>query len=187
MDKKNLQIIEAIFFLKGNEGIGIEEISEIMNSDIKIITELIERYIAEIQVDEKRGFEIKKYGELYKLVTKKELFDDLNKVVINKNIRLTQAGLETIAIISYKQPITRPDIEKIRGVNSDYAIKKLVLFDLIEEKGRSDSPGMPILYGTTQKLLDKFNISSLDELPEFKKIMNDETNTTTELKLFDYD
>ncbi len=186
MDKKNLQIIEAIFFLKGNEGISLEEISEIMNLDIKNIKDLVQRYIAEIQVDEKRGFEIKKYGEHFKLVTKKELFDDLNKVVINKNIRLTQAGLETIAIISYKQPITKPEIEKIRGVNSDYAIKKLVLFDLIEEKGRAETPGMPILYGTTEKLLDKFNISSLDELPEFKKIMNDESNAT-ELKLFNYD
>ena len=128
--KHNMKLIEAVLFVKGEDGIDIKELSQMIHEKEKETLDLIKRYIAEILIDENRGFTIKKFGEHYKLVTKKELFDGLSTVIINKNSRLTQAALETLTIIAYKQPLSKIDIERIRGVSSEYAVKKLLTFDL---------------------------------------------------------
>jgi segregation and condensation protein B len=186
MKKEEIQLIEAVLFIKGNEGIDIKDLSVVLKKSQKITKDLIERYIAEVSSDDKRGFEVKLFGDVYKLVTKINLFDSLNKIVIDKQARLTQAALETLTIIAYKQPISKTEIERIRGVNADYAVRKLLTFDLIEETGRAQTAGLPIIYGTTPLFLDKFDIKKLDDLPEFKQLV-DEGDITREMKLFDYD
>ena len=105
--------------------------------------------------------------ERYKLVTKPALAELVKKYLNSNNItELTGAALETLAIIAYKQPITRIDVDEIRGVQSSSMIQRLQLLELIKENGRLDAPGRPILYVTTDKFLDYFGLESLDQLPE---------------------
>ena len=108
------------------------------------------------------------FGDKYKLVTKKEYKEYLKKLVPDEEDLLTQSNLETLAIIAYNQPITRLQVEEIRGVSATHTMRKLLMRDLIKELGRSELPGRPILYGTTDFFLDYFGINSLEELPKIK-------------------
>ncbi|MBR6638399.1 MAG: SMC-Scp complex subunit ScpB, partial [Lachnospiraceae bacterium] len=97
---------------------------------------------------------------------KKEMYEYLIKVACTpKKHVMTDVLLETLAIVAYKQPVTRQDIEKVRGVSSDHAVNKLIEYNLIEEKGRLDAPGRPILFGTTEEFLRNFGVKSLDDMP----------------------
>ena len=173
-------IIEGLLFVVGDEGLTIQEISEIIEQEEKITKENIEQLMKEYESTE-RGIRIEIFGEKYKLVTKKEYKEYLKKLVPDEEELLTQANLETLAIIAYNQPITRVQIEEIRGVGSVHIIRKLLMTDLIKEKGRSELPGRPILYGTTDYFLDYFGIKSLDQLPEIKI----EENEDEEQNLFE--
>ena len=102
----------------------------------------------------------------YQLATKKEYYDYLIKAEMNaKKPKLTEIMLETLSIVAYKQPVTRLEIEKIRGVKSDHAVNKLIEYNLIKELGRLDAPGRPVLFGTTEEFLRSFGLTSPKELP----------------------
>lgn len=139
----------------------IAECLEVPNSDIgKAIGELIERY------ERSGGLYLQIHKGKYQLTTKPGLGAVIEKFLgLQATSRLSKAGIETLAIIAYKQPITRPKLDDIRGVNSDGVIKSLLSKGLIEELGRSEGPGRPIIYGTTTEFLQYFGLSSLDNLP----------------------
>ena len=115
---------------------------------------------------ENRGTRIIEVDNAFKLCTKKEMYEYLIRVAKQpKRYVLTDVLLETLSIIAYKQPVTKLEIEKIRGVKSDHAVNKLVEYGLVEETGRMDAPGRPLLFGTTEEFLRRFSVQSLDELP----------------------
>jgi len=175
-------IIEGILFLKGEEGASFEE----LKSTLEITEDELKKYIIKLEEDykaESRGITIQQFGNIYKLVTKKEHKNYYEKLVLEESLNeLSDQALETLAIIAYNEPITRQQIDDIRGVSSVYVLRKLQLKGLIYEIGRSDLPGRPILFGTTNKFLDYFGIKSKEELPkiEEKEIISDE-----EINLFE--
>ncbi|MBR5738528.1 MAG: SMC-Scp complex subunit ScpB [Lachnospiraceae bacterium] len=136
-----------------------------------------------------RGIRIIRLEDAYQLVTKKEYYEVLIRIASQpaKPV-LTDVMMEVLSIIAYKQPVTRSEIERIRGVSSDYSINRLIEFNLVEEKGRQDSPGRPILFGTTEEFLRRFGLSSVSELPPIDEellaraaaLEEDETSTEME-------
>ncbi len=156
--------IEAILFSMG-EAVPIKELSKALEVDEptleKIINNLIDKYDAE-----DRGIKLVKLEDSYQLCTKNEYYDVLSKLVnMPKKHVLTDTLMETLSIVAYKQPITRQEIEAIRGVSCVHAINKLVEYNLIAEVGRLDAIGRPILFGTTEDFLRSFGVQSMDELP----------------------
>ena len=165
MDYKGL--IEGLLFVVGDEGLTLIDLCSIIGVSDDVVLSNLNELINDYEKSD-RGIRIELFGESYKLVTKKEYKDYLKKMVPDEEDLLTQSNLETLAIIAYNQPITRMQIEEIRGVNSSHVVRKLLMRDIICEKGRSDLPGRPILYGTTDFFLDYFGINSLEQLPEIK-------------------
>lgn len=156
--------IEAILFAMG-ETVTAEQIAAALEHDVdtirKIIHHLMDKYDAE-----DRGIRIIELEDAYQLCTKNEYYEVLSKIVnLPKKHVLTDVQLETLSIIAYKQPITRAEIEAIRGVSCVHAINKLVEYHLIEEVGRLEALGRPILFGTTEDFLRSFGVKSTDELP----------------------
>ena len=168
-------VIEGILFLSGDDGISIDEISNIINKDKEEIKKIIKELYHDYE-DENRGIRLEYLGEKFKLTTKAEHKKYYTKLVNEENNTLSESSLEVLAIIAYSGPITRIDIDNIRGVNSSYIIRKLLIKGLIEECGRSDVPGKPRIYKVTNKFLDYFGLGSIDELPkiEIKESNNNE-------------
>lgn len=171
-------IIEGLLFLSGEEGLTLEEICNITESEKQIVTDSIKSLYEDYENSD-RGIQIEYLGNHFKLTTKsihKEYYKKLIKQ--EEDSVLTQSALETLAIIAYNAPITRVDIDNIRGVNSSYVVRRLLLKGLIEDVGKSDAPGRPKLYNVTSKFLDYFGLGSIDELPKLEqKEMEDlETN-----------
>lgn len=168
-------IIEGLIFASGDEGITKKQISKILDLPEKTIEHLIE----ELKFDYEhvnRGITLMQQNEVYHLTTKPEHNEYYKKWLQQpRTTRMSQASLETLAIIAYKQPITRVEIEEIRGVNSDYAVQNLLTRSLIEIVGRKDSIGRPILYGTTKEFLTYFGLSSLDDLPSLPEDIDQES------------
>lgn len=166
-------IIEAILFSAGRPVTQKELVLtlEIAEEDIKsIISTMQEEY-----KKEERGMEIIKIDDSYQLCTKKELYDFVYPILDKRSTpNLSNAALETLAIIAYNPQITRPEIESIRGVSADGCVYKLLEYGLIEEAGKADLPGKPMSYKTTEDFLRKFGYSSLEELPELPKYKIDE-------------
>lgn len=173
-------IIEGLLFVCGDEGLSKNKISEILEISCDEVNNLINDMINEYN-ESNRGIRVEFFGDFIKLVTKKEYKDYLKKLVPDEEDFLTQSNLETLVIIAYNQPITRIQIDELRGVNSNHVIRKLLMRDLIKEVGRSDFPGHPILYGTSDYFLDYFGIKSLDELP----IIEDHSEEDNEENLFE--
>lgn len=169
-------LIEGLLFVVGEEGLTLIDLCSIIGVDDDVILNNLNELIKDYENSD-RGIRIELFGESYKLVTKKEYKDYLKKLVPDEEDLLTQSNLETLAIIAYNQPITRMQVEEIRGVNSSHVVRKLMMRDLICEKGRSDLPGRPILYGTTDFFLDYFGINSLDQLPQVELPDSDDTET----------
>lgn len=166
--------LEALLFAYGHEGVSFEDLEKALNLSPEDLRKLIKEY-QETFENQNRGIKLVQYGGVYKLVTKKDYHDLIAKTMNFKTKRnLSQAALETLAIIAYKQPITRLEIEEIRGVNSDMMVRRLEAMDLIRACGRADSIGRPILYEVTDAFLDVFQLTSLDELPEIKIEMMDD-------------
>lgn len=170
MEKTKLcSLVEGLLFISGDEGISLEEIAMISETDTTRVRNIIEQLQYEYQTDEKRGFLITKFSNKYKLSTKPQNYDYFIKLTnIKKEARLSQASLETLAIIAYKGPITRGEIETLRGVNSDNVIAKLKARELIEEAGKSELAGKPILYRVTEEFMKSFNLTSLSDLPKLE-------------------
>ena len=157
--------IEAILFTMG-ESVELSKIAKAIEHDEattkKIIYNLMDKYESE-----DRGIKIIELEDSFQMCTKTELYDYLIKVASQpKRQVLTDVMLETLSIIAYKQPVTRTEIESIRGVKCDHAINKLIEYNLIGEVGRLDAPGRPLLFGTTEDFLRKFGVQSIEDLPE---------------------
>lgn len=157
--------IEALLFAHG-EPLNLSDLSNHLEENIKKIEIVVQELIDEYESIQSRGIKIIKIKGKLQLVTKGENADYLQKLLKkNKRQSLSQASIESLAIIAYKQPITRVDIDEIRGVKSESAIQRLIERDLIREVGRLEVPGKPILYGTTDEFLKQFGIRDLKELP----------------------
>lgn len=157
--------IEALLFVSGNP-LTIKDFSNALNLEEDLILNILKEMINEYELDEERGIKLISINKEYQLVTKSKNSDYIQKLLKkNKRQSLSQASLESLAIVAYKQPITRIDIDEIRGVKSESAIQKLIERDLIRETGRLDVPGRPILYGTTEEFLRQFGLKELKELP----------------------
>lgn len=170
--------IEGLLFVSGNEGISLHEIASILQIDEEEASFLIEEMKKEYE-QPSRGMKIEKIAGKYQLTTKREHAHFYEKLVETPSYsKLSQAALETLAIIAYNQPITRAEIEEIRGVKSDKAIATLVSRMLIEDVGRAEGSGRAILYGTTELFLQYFGLSSLDELPPLPEDVEDPLDET---------
>ena len=167
MDYPTLKsIIEGLLFAAGDEGLEAGQIAEITEQDKKLVKEII----ADLQSEYKtagRGMQIIETGGAYRMATLPEHAVYYERLASSpQRSGLSQAALETLAIIAYKQPITRVEIEELRGVKSDRALQTLLAKELIREVGRAEAVGRPILYGTTKAFLEYFGLNSLNDLPE---------------------
>lgn len=157
-------IVEGMLFVSG-EPLTLRDIAINLEATPKYIEELLEDMIKDYESEE-RGIKLISINGGFQLVTKAEHSEYIQKLLKkNKRQSLSQASLESLAIVAYKQPITRIDIDEIRGVKSDSAIQKLIEKELIKEIGRLEVPGRPILYGTTEEFLRQFGLQDLKELP----------------------
>lgn len=162
--------IEAVLFTMGNS-VETSKIAAAIEQDTattrKIIRNLMDKYNAE-----DRGIKIIELEDSFQMCTKAEYYENLIRVAAQpKKQVLSDAALETLSIIAYKQPVTRLEIEQIRGVKSDYAVNKLIEYNLITELGRLDAPGRPILFGTTEDFLRSFGLKSVEDLPAISSEM----------------
>jgi segregation and condensation protein B len=173
--------VEAILFTMG-EAVEIRRIAEAVGHDEDTVRNCI-RALSDRYKDESFGIQIIELDGSFQMCTKPEMYESIIKLTnVPKKHVLTDVLLETLSIVAYKQPITKADIESIRGVNSDHSINKLLEYGLIEEVGRKNAPGRPCLFGTSEEFLRHFGISSIDELPvitpekmeEFKSEAEDE-------------
>lgn len=165
-------VLESLLFVVGDEGLSLDEIKNVLELDIEECKKIIE----DLSLDYKdRGIEISLLGNRYKLTTKKENKEYIQKLVtLSDSDTLSESALETLAIIAYNQPVTRLAVDEIRGVSSSYLMRKLVYKNLICEVGRSETAGRPILYGTTPLFLDYFGLQDIKELPQMQVEENDE-------------
>jgi segregation and condensation protein B len=162
-------VLEGVLFLVGDEGLTLERIKAVLDIDDEQLNNILSEIKKEYNQDN-HGVNIEIFGDNVKLVTKKQYKEYYEKLVeYERNSTLSQASLETLAIIAYNEPVTRSFVEDIRGVDSSHIIRKLLFRDLIKEIGRSDLPGRPILYGTTSLFLDCLGLSSIEQLPKIEK------------------
>jgi len=156
--------IEAILFTMG-ESVELSKIAYAIGHDDKTTEKIIHQMMDKYEADD-RGVRIIELDGAFQMCTKKEMYEYLIRIAKQpKRHVLTDVLLETLSIIAYKQPVTKLEIEKIRGVKSDHAVNKLVEYNLVEEKGRLDAPGRPLLFGTSEEFLRRFGIQSTQELP----------------------
>ncbi len=159
-------IMEGILFIVGDEGITLEQAQEVLDASQEKVVAVFEELQRQYS-DDNRGMEIVNYGGVYKFLSKAIIHPYAEKLFqTTKKVGLSQSALETLAIVAYKQPITRVEVEEIRGVGCDMMLRKLMARNLIEETGRSEAPGRPILYSVTSEFMDSFKLLSLDELPD---------------------
>ena len=171
LDKqKYYAVIEGALFLTGDEGCSLKELSVILDVPVKEVEGYIDEMMERYQYDESKGLMIVLLGSKYKLATKIIYKPYFEKMIAQAEASLSNAALETLAIIAYNQPVTRSRIEDIRGVSSDAMVRKLQAKALIKEVGREDTPGKPILYGVSDEFMDAFNLTSLAELPDLKSV-----------------
>lgn len=157
-------VIEAILFTMG-ESVEINKIAAAIEHDEETTRKLIHNMMDKYEKED-RGVKIIELEDSFQMCTKSDMYEYLIKVAKQpRKYVLTDVQLETLSIIAYKQPITKIEIEKIRGVKSDHAVNKLVEYNLVCELGRLDAPGRPILFGTTEEFLRRFSVHSLEELP----------------------
>ena len=171
-------ILEGLLFVVGDDGLTINQmmdILEISNDEAKeLLAALKERY----EKDDS-GIRISFLGNTFKLTTKKEHREYYQRLIENEDSNvLSQAALETLAIVAYNQPITRLDVNEIRGVDSGQMMRKLLAKGLLKEVGRSEGLGRPILYGTTSEFLDYFGLSTIEQLPSIEEFKQDEEEDT---------
>lgn len=170
-------VIEGLLFISGEEGVTIEEITEIVEKSFEEVKQLLKELALDYQKED-RGIRLEIFGKRFKLTTKKEHKSYYEKFVSEvDNPNLSQAALETLAIIAYNEPITRVEVDEIRGVGSAHLVRRLLLKNLIEERGKSDLPGRPMLYGTTDNFLDFFGLSKREDLPPIEILESSEEET----------
>lgn len=171
--------VEAILFTMG-EAVEISRIAEAVGHDEdtvrKVVRNLMDRY-----EDDSFGVQIIELDGAFQMCTKPSMYETIIKITsVPKKYILTDVLLETLSIIAYRQPITKAEIEEIRGVNSDHSVNKLLEYDLICEVGRKNAPGRPCMFGTSEEFLRNFGLSSLDDLPSASEEMIEEFKTEAE-------
>jgi segregation and condensation protein B len=165
--KQLMSKIESLLFVTGEDGLTLKQIVFLTEEPERKVLEAIETLKEDYHSSGIRGIELKELAGTYQLVTKAEHAESIQKLIENPTSQaLTQASLEVLAIIAYKQPITRIEIEDLRGVKSERPIHTLASRGLITEVGRAEGTGRAILYGTTNEFLNHFGLNSLNELPE---------------------
>lgn len=162
--------VEGLIYISADEGIDLKQLVSLTQVEQGLIKDVI-KTISNRHETSNSALQLVDYGEKYHFITKQECFDVISKYLnLNKVKQLSQSQLETLAIIAYKQPVTRIEIEEIRGIGCEITLRKLMATDLIEEAGRLDTPGRPILYRVSDNFFDTFQMVSLDELPELEKV-----------------
>lgn len=171
--QKEKAILEAVLFTMG-ESVEVERLAAVIEEDKKTTRQLLMEMKEEYEGKE-CGVTLMELDDSFQMCTKSEMYEYLIKIAKTpRKYVLTDTLLETLSIIAYKQPITRAEIEKIRGVSCDHAVNRLVEFGLIVEVGRMDAPGRPLLFGTTEEFLRSFGVKSLEELPELSAVQIEE-------------
>lgn len=178
-EKKLAAAIEAILFTMG-DSVEVDKLARAIEQDVpttrKLVHNLMDRY-----QEEDRGIRIIELENAYQMCTKNEMYEYLIRIAQQpKKTVLTDVLLETLSIVAYKQPVTRLEIEKIRGVKSDHAVNKLIEYNLIKELGRLDAPGRPLLFGTTEDFLRQFGVHSLEELPTINPVQMEDFKAEAE-------
>ena len=172
-----LGILEGILFVVGDEGINLNSLCELMGITNEEAKELLLTLKSNYEKED-RGIRISYLGDAFKLTTKEEHKEYYQKLIDNPdNNILSPSALEVLAIIAYNQPITRIEVDEMRGVSSSHIIRKLVAKGLVKEAGKSKMPGRPNLYRTTHEFLDAFGLASLSELPEINETKDIEEET----------
>jgi segregation and condensation protein B len=167
-------IVEGLLFAAGDEGLSLEQIASVLEIKEEQAQEIVSALKEEYERGQ-RGIQLVELAGVFQLATRKEHASYLKKLVESpSSTSLSQAALETLAIIAYRQPITRAEIEEIRGVKSDKPIQTLMAKALIKEVGRAEGTGRPILYGTTKEFLDYFGLKTLEELPPLPELQEEE-------------
>jgi segregation and condensation protein B len=171
--KQMKSVIEGLLFVSGDEGIDAKQLAEILEQDIPTVVDAVRQLRQDFQKSG-RGVQIVELAGSFQMTTLPVHAVYFERLAYSPSrSSLPQSALETLAIVAYRQPITRVEIEEIRGVRTDRALHNLVAKELIEEVGRADAPGRPILYGTTKQFMDYFGLSGLSELPEASTFEND--------------
>ena len=166
---KNKAVLEGLLFVVGEDGLTLNQIEDVLELEEEAVKQLVND-LKHSYEQEDRGLRIDFLGNRLKLTTKFEHRQYYQKLLENPDTNiLSQAALETLAIIAYNEPITRMQVDKIRGVGSSQMIRKLVAKGLIKESGRSNLPGRPILYETTNDFLDYYGLNSIEDLPDMEK------------------
>ena len=179
-------IIEAVLFTMG-ESVELEKIASAIGHDEETTRKIIHRLMDRCEAED-RGVRVIELENAFQMCTKKETYEYLVRVAKQpKKYVLTDVLLETLSIIAYKQPVTKLEVEKIRGVKSDHAVNKLVEYNLVCERGRLDAPGKPILFGTTEEFLRRFSVQSVEDLPSLNpeqlESFKEEAEEEVQLKL----
>ncbi|MCR5501291.1 MAG: SMC-Scp complex subunit ScpB [Acetatifactor sp.] len=175
-------VFEAILFAMG-DSVEISKLADAVGMDVRATKKVLKKMEDRYQKSD-RGIQLSWFENAVQLSTKPETYEYLIKIAKNpKKIVLTDTVIETLSIIAYKQPVTRLDVENIRGVNCDHAINKLLEYDLITELGRLDAPGRPILFGTTEQFLRTFGVKSLEDLPELSTVQMEEFKAQAEAEV----
>lgn len=157
-------VLEAILFSMGHS-VGLKKLAMTIGREPEETQSILNQMIENYQSQD-RGITIIELDGSFQMCTKNEMYEYLVRITkVPKNLVLTDTLLETLSIVAYKQPVTRLEIEKIRGVSCDHAVNKLIEYNLIMELGRLDAPGRPLLFGTTEEFLRAFGVKSLDDLP----------------------
>lgn len=160
-------VLEGLLFIVGDDGLTLDQIANNLNINKEAAKELLLELKNDYE-DQKRGLRINYLGNSFKLTTKKEHKEYYQKLIDTNQAKLSLPALEILAIIVYNEPVTRIDIDNIRGVYSGNMIRKLVAKGLVKEVGRSTLPGRPILYKTTNEFLDYFGLASKEDLPKLE-------------------
>lgn len=178
-------VLEGLLFVVGDEGLSLEQIKDILEIDFEEIKALIAS-LQEEYSKSNRGIKIEFLGNKLKLTTKKEHHLYYQKLLENKETHsLSQAALETLAIVAYNQPLTRIQVDQLRGIASGPMIRKLVAKGFIKEAGRSNLPGRPILYETTSDFLDYFGLANIDDLPDMRDFLSNSEDKDEEVDLYE--
>lgn len=178
-EKQAEAVFESILFTMGDT-VEISKLAAVTGLDLRTAKKILKK-MEEQYARENRGIMLTQFDNAVQLCTKPEYYEYLIKIAKTpKKITLTDTVIETLSIIAYKQPVTRLDVENVRGVNCDHAINKLLEYDLITELGRLDAPGRPILFGTTEQFLRCFGVKSLEELPELSTVQIEEFKAQAE-------
>ena len=175
--------LEALLFTIG-DSVDTQSLARAIDQDVPTTRKLLEGLRIRYK-EENRGIMLLELEDSWQLATKKEYYSVLIRFASQpKKAVLTDVMLETLSIIAYKQPVTKADIEKIRGVKSDHAVNRLIEYELVTEVGRLEAPGRPILFGTTEEFLRKFGVSSLEELPEINPVKLEDFKAEAEAEIF---